>query len=63
MLEEIKIKAPLLSIDDNARIVLKSVTACWTPNSIVNTLHDITINITPKKLHAIIGPVGSGKVS
>ncbi|OXU18927.1 hypothetical protein TSAR_000783 [Trichomalopsis sarcophagae] len=63
MLQEIKIKAPLLSIEDNGSISLKSVTASWSPNSIVNTLHDITMYITPKKLHAIVGPIGSGKTS
>ncbi|XP_058795497.1 ATP-binding cassette subfamily C member 4-like isoform X2 [Phymastichus coffea] len=63
MLDEIKIRAPLLSIEDNGSIILKSVTGSWSPNLIVNTLHDITLYISPKKLHTIVGPIGSGKTS
>ena len=63
MLEEIKIKAPILSIEENGSISLKAVTASWCTKSIVNTLHDITMSVAPKKLHGIIGPVGSGKVT
>ncbi|KAJ8684219.1 hypothetical protein QAD02_020011 [Eretmocerus hayati] len=63
MLEEIRIMAPLLSIEDNGSIILKKITASWSTNTIANTLHEITMQISPKKLHAIVGPVGCGKTS
>ncbi|XP_014208079.1 multidrug resistance-associated protein 4-like [Copidosoma floridanum] len=63
LMEEVKIKAPLLSVEDNGSISLKSATASWSSNSIVNTLHDVTLHVAPKKLHAIVGPVGAGKTS
>jgi len=43
-------------------ILMKNVSASWTTTKIVNTLHNINIQIKDKKLYAIIGPVGAGKV-
>lgn len=41
---------------------MKNVNASWTTNAIVNTLHNINIQIKEKKFYAIVGPVGAGKV-
>lgn len=44
-------------------IVMKDATATWIPNSFEYSLTDINLKITPGKMVAIIGPVGSGKTS
>lgn len=41
---------------------MKNITASWTENTIANTLHNISIQIEPGKLYAIVGLVGAGKV-
>lgn len=43
-------------------IMIKNVSASWTSNAIVNTLHNINIKLETGKLYAIVGPVGAGKV-
>lgn len=43
-------------------ILMKDVNASWTTNTIVNTLHDINIQIETGKLYVIVGSVGAGKV-
>lgn len=64
MLEENvpSIKSPP-SGDDKAAILAKEVTASWTANSIVNTLHRIDVTVKEGKLCAVVGSVGSGKSS
>lgn len=46
----------------NGSIIMKNITASWTENTIANTLHNISIQIEPGKLYAIVGLVGAGKV-
>lgn len=53
---------PLVPSNDNTSISIKSVNASWTEKSIANTLHDINVTIPQKKLYAVVGPVGAGKV-
>lgn len=53
---------PITDNTDGKKVLVKAATASWTGNSIVNTLHDINVNVMPRKLYAVIGPVGSGKV-
>lgn len=43
-------------------ISIKSLTASWAENAITSTLHNISIQMKPGKLYAIVGPVGAGKV-
>lgn len=43
-------------------ILMKNVSASWTATAIVNTLHNINVQIKNKKLNVIVGPVGAGKV-
>ena len=43
-------------------IVVKNLDASWAENCIVRNLHDINVNILQKKIYAVVGPVGSGKV-
>lgn len=47
----------------NEGIVVSNVTAKWTDQVSDNTLSHINLRVTPGKLTAIIGPVGSGKVN
>ncbi|XP_012146800.2 ATP-binding cassette subfamily C member 4 [Megachile rotundata] len=44
-------------------IIMKNITASWSDNAIVNTLHDINVKIEPGKLYAVVGLVGAGKSS
>ncbi|XP_033327648.2 ATP-binding cassette sub-family C member 4 isoform X2 [Megalopta genalis] len=44
-------------------ITMKCITASWTENAITSTLHDISIQIKPGKLYAVVGSVGAGKSS
>lgn len=41
---------------------MKNVSASWTNSAIVNTLHNINIQIGAGKLYAVVGAVGAGKV-
>ncbi|XP_015433210.1 PREDICTED: multidrug resistance-associated protein 4 [Dufourea novaeangliae] len=50
-------------VTGDGSILLKSITASWTENAIVNTLHDINIQIESGKLYAVVGLVGAGKSS
>lgn len=43
-------------------IAMKNINASWTTTAIVNTLHNINIQIKERKLYAIVGPIGAGKV-
>ncbi|KAL7295968.1 hypothetical protein TKK_0010526 [Trichogramma kaykai] len=63
IVKEIKIKAPTLSAEENASISINSMTVSWTKKRIANTVHNVTMYITPKQLHAIIGPTSSGKTT
>ncbi|XP_072399320.1 probable multidrug resistance-associated protein lethal(2)03659 [Diabrotica undecimpunctata] len=45
------------------KLLLSGVSAKWSQQSTENTLSDITFNVPPNKMLAIIGPVGSGKSS
>ncbi|XP_078033391.1 ATP-binding cassette sub-family C member 4 isoform X2 [Augochlora pura] len=44
-------------------ISMKCITASWSENAITSTLHDISIEIKPGKLYAVVGSVGAGKSS
>lgn len=44
-------------------IVVSNVTAQWSEQVSDNTLSQVNLRVTPGQLTAIIGPVGSGKVS
>lgn len=44
-------------------VKIKNVTAKWTEASIENTLTDVSVELRPGKILAVIGPVGSGKTS
>jgi len=50
------------STTKGTNIVMKNVSASWTTNVIVNTLHNISIQVKPGKLYAVVGSVGAGKV-
>jgi ATP-binding cassette subfamily C (CFTR/MRP) protein 4 len=64
LLEEVESNNKGLIINnDSISICIKNVNASWSEKSIANTLHDININVPQKKLYAIVGPVGAGKVS
>lgn len=43
-------------------ITFEKVTCYWVKEQPEPTLNNVNLNITPGKLYAIIGPVGSGKV-
>lgn len=44
-------------------IDIKNVTASWEEHAAKKTLNEINLSIKPGQLCAVIGPVGSGKVS
>lgn len=44
-------------------IIMKNATAKWQPNAAENTLTNLNLKVTPGRLVAVIGPVGSGKSS
>jgi ATP-binding cassette subfamily C (CFTR/MRP) protein 4 len=49
--------------DQKLGVTIMNGSAKWTSNSIVDTLTHINLWVKPGKLCAVIGPVGSGKVS
>ncbi|XP_022899785.2 ATP-binding cassette sub-family C member 4-like isoform X1 [Onthophagus taurus] len=49
--------------ESKGSIKIKNVKASWIPNPIIDTLSNITLNIKPGSLTAIVGTVGSGKTS
>jgi ATP-binding cassette subfamily C (CFTR/MRP) protein 4 len=49
--------------DQKYGVWVRNGSAKWTPNSIADTLTNISLCVKPGKLCAVIGPVGSGKVS
>lgn len=51
------------SYKDKQGIFLKNAVAKWVSGVSDNTLSNITLTVTPGKLVAVIGPVGSGKSS
>jgi len=44
-------------------LVFDSATACWLPTNNEDTLTNISLSVKSGELVAVIGPVGSGKVS
>lgn len=48
--------------DDESSVLISNASAKWSKKSIVNTLNDVDIRVASKKLYAIVGPVGAGKV-
>jgi ABC-type multidrug transport system fused ATPase/permease subunit len=76
MLDEMKLETPVTvmkekeadlqaSVKDKSKrgIFLTNAVAKWSEESHDPTLDNITVNLNPGKLVAIIGPVGSGKVN
>jgi ABC-type multidrug transport system fused ATPase/permease subunit len=51
------------SLEFSGGIKITSVTAKWTEDLPENTLTDVSLEVRPGGLMAVIGPVGSGKVS
>lgn len=49
--------------DQKYGVYIRNGSAKWTPDSIADTLIKISLCVRPGKLCAVIGPVGSGKVS
>lgn len=49
--------------DQKYGVYIRNGSAKWTPDSIADTLANISLCVKPGKLCAVIGPVGSGKVS
>jgi ATP-binding cassette subfamily C (CFTR/MRP) protein 4 len=49
--------------DQKYGVYIRNGSAKWTPNTIADTLTNINLCVKPGKLCAVIGPVGSGKVS
>ncbi|KMQ89959.1 multidrug resistance-associated protein 4-like protein [Lasius niger] len=52
-----------LSVTKGMSILMKDVNASWTTTAIVNTLHNINIQVGTGKLYVIVGSVGAGKSS
>lgn len=49
--------------DEHSGISIENVTAKWSEQSSDNTLTNISLQVSPGKLVAVIGPVGAGKSS
>lgn len=47
---------------NNLGIVVSNVTAKWTDAQTENSLENINLTVKPRRLVAVIGPVGAGKV-
>ncbi|XP_025162191.1 multidrug resistance-associated protein 4 isoform X2 [Harpegnathos saltator] len=60
--ENIPLTHSLLSNKERS-VTMKNVSASWTNNAIVNTLHNINIQINAGNLYVIVGAVGAGKSS
>ncbi|EZA56728.1 Multidrug resistance-associated protein [Ooceraea biroi] len=52
-----------LSATKETSVIMKNVTASWTTIAIVNTLHNINMEIETGELYAVVGSVGAGKSS
>lgn len=48
--------------DKNGDICMEKVNATWSEDLSVDTLNNINITVPSKKLYAVVGPVGAGKV-
>ncbi|KAF7279579.1 hypothetical protein GWI33_006975 [Rhynchophorus ferrugineus] len=48
---------------EKPKLTLHNISAKWSDDVIDDTLHNISLNVNPSQLLAIIGPVGSGKSS
>ncbi|XP_044730120.1 ATP-binding cassette sub-family C member 4-like isoform X2 [Chrysoperla carnea] len=63
-IDSVNMKSVKESIDEKlGGVNLKNVNASWVDSQIAPTLSDITFQLKPGQLCAIIGPVGSGKSS
>ncbi|XP_032663383.1 multidrug resistance-associated protein 4-like isoform X2 [Odontomachus brunneus] len=60
--ENVPLAHSLLSNKETS-VTMKNVSASWTNTAIVNTLHNINIQIGAGKLFAVVGAVGAGKSS
>lgn len=50
-------------VEDKEMISIKDVNGSWTEDPSVLCLKNINISVNPRKLCAISGPVGAGKVT
>lgn len=56
-------KEPVTNETNRQGIFIKNATAKWVKDLADNTLSNVTLDVVPGKLVAVIGPVGSGKSS
>lgn len=57
------IPEPVLIADDCSKLIVNNITAKWNNDLIRPTLSNINVRLKPGDLLAVIGSVGSGKVS